>query len=110
MDAPLPKVVAETVHDAWVEMLMRVRAVPRSEEVMVDSTQEIFSASKSDGSIIEGQASSRPGPKAKALIEIGFSLIEYCDKPPAARNKLAGDIQRRAMKLIKQVRLERVGP
>ncbi len=103
LDAPLPQVTAQTVHDAWISTLIRVKPTPRSEEVLVDSTQEIFSAAKSEGSIIEGQAPSSPGPKTKALIEVAFSLIEYCDKPPALRRKLARDIRSRAMKLIEHV-------
>lgn len=99
LDAPLPQVVAQTVHETWVRMLMEIKPAPKAEAVMVDSTQEMFSVSKSDGSIIEGQASSRPGPRTKTLIEIAFSLIEYCDKPPALRNKVASDIQSQAMKL-----------
>jgi hypothetical protein len=103
LDAPLPQVVAQTVHDTWVRMLTRVRPALRSEEeALVDSTQEIFAISKSDGSIIEGQTSSRPGRKTKALIEMAFSLMEYCDKPPALRNRIVKDIQRHAIKVTKQ--------
>jgi len=101
LDAPLPQVVAQSVHDAWVRMLMRIKPASKSEdEVMVDSTQEIFSASKSDGTVMEGQAPTHPGPKTKGHIEIAFSLIEYCDKPPALRNKIARDIQKHVRKLI----------
>jgi len=103
LDAPLPAAVAQTVHDTWVRMLMRVKRAPKSEGVAVDSTQEIFSASKSDGSTIQGQSSSESGAKTKELIGIAFSLIEYCDAPVVKRSEIANKIGKTASKLLARV-------
>ena len=102
LDAPLPEAVAQIVHKAWLSMLMQmqIKPVSTSEEVMVDSTQEIFSAAKVDGSIVEGQASAHPGPRSKALLGLAFYLIEYCEKPAALRQKVANNIENHAAKLI----------
>jgi hypothetical protein len=100
LDAPLPAAVAQSVHDTWVRMLMRVKPAPRSEGVMVDSTQDIFSTSQTNGSIIEGQTSSEPGPKTKELLDIAFSLFEYCDASAVRRVELTRKIEQTTSNLL----------
>lgn len=101
-DAPIPESTAVAVQKAWMAMLTQTR--PRQTSgISVDSSQEIFSAAKPDGAILEGESSSVPKQNTKALIDIALSFMEYCDAPVAKRAKIMSNIERTTSNLLARV-------
>jgi hypothetical protein len=98
-DAPIPESTALAVHKAWMAMLVQTK--PRQASgISVDSSQELFSAAKSDGAILEGESSSNPKQNIKALIDIALSFMGYCDAPVGKRPKIANKIEKTASNLL----------
>ena len=101
-DAPIPESTAVAVQKAWMAMLTQTR--PRKASgISVDSSQEIFSAAKPDGAILEGESSSVPKQNTKALIDIALSFMEYCEAPVAKRAQITSNIEKTASKLLTRI-------
>ena len=101
-DAPIPESTAVAVQKAWMAMLTQTR--PREATgIVVDSSQEIFSTAKPDGTILEGESPTAPKQNTKALIDIALSFMEYCEAPAAKRAQLTNSIAKTTSKLLARV-------
>lgn len=102
-DAPIAEATALALHKLWVTMLSQSRPQQKSNEIVVDSSREIFSAANSSGIVLEGESSISPKQNTKALISIAASLLEYCDAPAGKRAELTSNIEKTTSKLLARV-------
>ena len=102
-DAPIAEATALAIHKLWLAMLSQSRPQQKSNEIVVDSSSEIFSATNSGGIVLEAESSTSPKQNTKALISIAASLLDYCDAPAAKRAELARTIKKTASKLLSRV-------
>jgi hypothetical protein len=101
-DTPISESTAVAVHKAWMAMLAQTKAQQKS-GISVDSSQEIFSAAKPDGAILEAESPLTPKQNTKALIDIALSFMEYCDAPVAKRAQITSKIEKAVSKLLARV-------
>ena len=93
--APLPKSTALAIHELWLTMLRQARTQPPT---IVEGTCQEFSAVGPDGILLRAITQTLSG-KTLELVEIGFSLIDYCHLPVAKRAEAARKIEVRARSL-----------
>lgn len=104
-DAPIAKSTAIAVHKVWLAMLSQARPARHSNEIVLDSSREIFSATDSQGNVLQAESSTDPQANSRALIDIALTFLEYCGAPVEQRMSIAHKIEREASNLLK--RLER---
>ncbi|HEV2803756.1 MAG TPA: hypothetical protein VGW57_02380 [Chthoniobacterales bacterium] len=102
-DVPIAQTTALALHKLWVTMLSQSRLQQKSNEIVVDSSSEIFSATNSNGIVLEGESSTSPGQNTKALIGIATSLMEYCGAPVAKRAELTRKIKKSTSNLLARI-------
>jgi hypothetical protein len=102
-DAPIAESTALAVHKVWLTMLQRCRAQQKSNDILVDSSREIFSATNGSGAILQAESSTTPKENTNALTSIARSLMEYCEASVAKRTEIAGNIEETARKLLARV-------
>lgn len=102
-DAPIEESIALAIHKLWLAMLSQSRPQQKSNEIVVDSSREIFSATNSNGIVLEGESSTAPKQNTKALVSIAASLMEYCDAPAAKRAELTHNIKKTTSNLLVRV-------
>lgn len=101
-DVQISESTAQAVHEAWIAMLTQTKARQTS-GISVDSSQEVFSAAKPDGVILEGESSSTPKQNTKALIDIALSFMEYCEAPVAKRVQIMSKIEKTVSNLLDRI-------
>ncbi|PYI93374.1 MAG: hypothetical protein DME97_06465 [Verrucomicrobia bacterium] len=84
-------------------MLSRSRPQQKSNEIVVDSSSEIFSATNSSGIVLEGESATSRRHNTKALISIAASLLDYCDAPAPKRAELTRKIKKNTSNLLARV-------
>jgi hypothetical protein len=109
-DAPIPESTALALHTAWLAMLSRSRPQHKTNEIVVDSSREIFSAADSSGRVLEAQGSTAPKENTKALINMALSLLEYCGSSADGRTNIASTVEREAKDLLRRVTTEQRPP
>jgi hypothetical protein len=102
-DAPIAEATALALHKVWVTMLSQARPQKRSNEIIVDSSREIFSATNSSEIVLQGESSTAPKQNTKALVSIAASLMDYCEAPVAKRAELMRNIEKATSKLLARV-------
>ena len=106
IDAKVPKRTAKLLKEAWLQMLsgaQRPRSIREEDVRSTDSTVAEFSIETSAGKSLQGEVldiASPPGQKAKALLELANSLIDYCKTEPAKRPSLVSELDRKATSLL----------
>jgi hypothetical protein len=102
-DAPIEESIALAIHKLWLAMLSQSRPQQHSNEIVVDSSREIFSAANSRGIVLEGESSTTLKRNTKGLIKIALSLMEYCDGPASKRAELTREIEKTTLNLLARV-------
>jgi hypothetical protein len=102
-DAPLTESTALSIHRLWVSMLAQSRPQTNRNEIILDSSREIFSATDDHNRVLMAQVLSAPGRNTKKLIDIALSLLEYCGVPVEQRALVARKIEKQALLLSKQL-------
>jgi|ERR1700674_654716 len=102
-DAPIAESTALAAHNVWLAMLSRSRPGRNVNEIVVDSSREIFSATNSSGRMLQGESSTVPKENTKALLNIALSLLEYCGTPVDQRATVGRNIEKAASDLLKRV-------
>jgi hypothetical protein len=103
VDARLPTRTALLVRKAWLASLRQTRQRPPSEEIMLDSSTEIFSAVGPDGKLLTGQFEGLGQGNTAALSALANSLLQYCDSPESERADIARKIDKAAADLLGRV-------
>ncbi len=83
-EVSLPESTAKAVHGAWLAMLMKLEQPP--DELIIDSSREIFFAKNSQGQELRGRLPlSKLGAKTTTLFEMANLLYFCCDKSEVER-------------------------
>jgi hypothetical protein len=102
-DAPITESTAIAVHKSWLAMLSHARPQTNSNEILVDSSREIFSAVDDRNRVLEAQLPGAPGKSTMMLINMALSLLEYCGAHSDQRASIAGNIEKQAGILVRRV-------
>ena len=102
-DAPIAESTALAARNVWLAMLSRSRSRRNVNEIVVDSSREIFSATNSRGRMLQGESSTGPKENTKALLNIALSLLEYCGTPVDQRATVGRNIEKAASNLLARV-------
>ena len=102
-DAPIAEATALALHKVWLTMLSQSRPQRKANEILVDSSREIFSATDPTGMVFQAESSTAPKQNTKALISIAASLMDYCDAPAAKRAELTRKIEETTSKLLARI-------
>jgi hypothetical protein len=84
--AELPRQLADRVHAAWIRMLLRTRYPDPDEFVLrADPTTIEFSCRRNTGALYAKAYEPVECKDSSLLIQLGFSLINYCHTPEDKR-------------------------
>lgn len=103
LDAGLPKTTALAIQKVWKAMLLDVREPPESNELLLESSTQIFSAAGPDGKLLRRELEGLGAGKTAALSKLVDLLIEYCDTPKTRRLEIAHRIEKAASTLLTQI-------
>jgi hypothetical protein len=103
LDAGLPETTALAIQKVWQTMLLDVREPPASDELLLESSTQIFSAAGPDGKLMRGQLEGLGAGETAALSNLVDLLIEYCDAPESGRDDIAHKIDKAAGNLLSRV-------
>ncbi len=105
VDAPLSVVTAEAIRNCWEEMLSRIRPSELNDLRIPTHLRRVeFSIGDATRA---GETPIRFGDKVNDLVEIGTSLIAYCQAQPSARSEMERQIQIRSQSLLSKLREKR---
>lgn len=103
LDAGLPKTTALAIQKVWEAMLLDVREPSESDEILLESSTQIFSAAGPDGKLLRGQLEGLGAGKTAALSNLVDLLVEYCDTPETRRLEVAHRIEKAASALLERI-------
>jgi hypothetical protein len=109
LDAPLPVTTALAIQKVWRAMLLGVREQPKSDEILLESSVQIFSAVNQDGKHLRGQLEGLGEGDTAALSDLANLLAAYCDSPASQRPHRARTIEEKATILLKRLASSNVG-
>lgn len=103
LKARLPETTALALQKVWRAMLLGVREPPKSTEMLLEGSTEIFSAAAADGRVLIGQFQGLGQRNTAALSTLANLLLQYCDSPEAERVDIVGKIDKAASDLLSRV-------
>lgn len=103
LEAPLPETTALAIQKVWRAMLLDVQKQPKSDELLLERSTEIFSAAASDGRLLTGQIQGLGKHNTAALSELANLLLQYCDSPETRRVEIAHRIEKAASALLERI-------
>jgi hypothetical protein len=103
LKARLPENTALTIQKVWRAMLLGVREPPKSTEMLLEGSTEIFSAAAADGKFLIGQFQGLGQRNTAALSMLANLLLQYCDSPETERVDIAHKIDKAASDLLSRV-------
>lgn len=103
LEAPLPETTAFAIQKVWRAMLLDVQKRPKSDELLLESSTEIFSAAAADGKLLIGQFQGLGQGNTAALSALAHLLLQYCDSPETERVEIARAIEKAASDLLGRV-------
>lgn len=100
-DVPLPKSVANVLHQLWVTTLEQT---PTDEAAIPEAPTGIFSAMKSSGIRLRAVTVSLQEQHSicVAMMNVGESLVNYAKLPRSKRPRAAAEIEKEARRLLQR--------
>lgn len=103
LEAPLAETTALAIQKVWRAMLLDVQKQPKSDEPLLESSTEIFSAAAPDGRLLTGQIQGLGKHNTAALSALANLLLQYCDSPETRRVEIAHRIEKAASVLLERI-------